>query len=152
MQHSTKRLLLVFAAALALASCVYWRSDTHRLSLFRAHKPDYELLLNMLHEDAVLTFVNSSLTTPENPAAHGISPQRIAQYRRYMSIIDCGAISYGAAGGPVLFVSDAAGASNILYFPMRSAEDTKKSGLPPDRSPAQAQHIEGNWYLSSEKF
>ena|ERR1700722_2558361 len=152
MQHSTNRILLVFAAALALASYAYWRSDTHRLSLFRAHKPDYELLLTMLHEDAVLTFVNSSLTTPENPAAHGISSQRIAQYRRYMSKIDCGAISYGSAGGPVLFVSDAVGASNILYFPMRSAEDTKKSEVPANRPPAQAHHIEGNWYLSSEKF
>ena len=152
MQESTKRLLLVFAAALALASYVYWRSDTHRLALFRAHKPDYELLLNMLREDAVLTFLNSSVTTPENPAAHGISPQRIAQYRRYMSKIDCGAISYGSPSRPVLFVSDTAGAPNILYFPTRSAEEAKKSAVPGNRPPAQAYHIQGNWYLSSEKF
>jgi hypothetical protein len=152
MQESTKRLLLFFAAALALALYVYWRSDTHRLSLFRGNKPDYELLVNMLHEDEVLTFVNSSLTTPENPAAHGIPAQRIAEYRRYMSKIDCGAISYGSASGAVLFVSNTAGAPDILYFPMRSAKDTKKSGVPGQMPPAQAHHIEGNWYLSAEKF
>ncbi len=145
-------MLFLVAAVLALASNVYWKSDTRRLSLFHAHKSDYEVLLNMLHEDAVLTFINSGLTVPEDPAAHGISAQRIAQYRRYMSKIGCGAISYGYASGPILFVSDAAGAPNILYFPTLSAEDAKKSGVPVDKPPAQAHHIEGNWYLSSENF
>jgi hypothetical protein len=152
MQKSTKRLLFFGAAVLALASYVYWKSDTHRLSLFHAHKSDYEVLLNMLHEDAVLTFINSGLTVPEDPAVHGISAQRIAQYRRYMSKIGCGAISYGYASSPALFVSDTAVAPNILYFPTRSAEGAKKSGVPGDKLHAQAHHIEGNWYLSSENF
>jgi hypothetical protein len=149
---SQKRLLFFVAAVLAVASYVYWKSDTHRLSLFHSHKSDYEVLLNMLHEDAVLTFINSSLTVPKDPAAHGISAQRIAQYRRYMSKIGCGAISYGYASSPVLFVSDTTGAPNILYFSTHSAEDAKKSGVPGDKPPVQAHHIEGNWYLSSENF
>jgi hypothetical protein len=135
-----------------MASYVYWRSDSHRLLLFHAHKSDYETLLNMLREDAVLTFVSSSLTIPEDASAHGISPGRIAQYRQNMSKIGCGAINFGSASGPVLFVSDTAGAPNILYFPTRSAEDLKKSGVPGDRPPAQAHHIEGNWYISSENY
>ena len=152
MISSQKRLLFFVAAFLVLASYLYWKSDTHRLSLFHSHNSDYEALLSMFHEDAVLTFINSSLTVPENPAAHGISAQRIAQYRRYMSKIDCGAISYGYATSPVLFVSDTTGAPDILYFSTHSAEDAKKSRVSGDKPPVQAHHIEGNWYSSSENF
>lgn len=147
MQAATNktRLILFAAAALALASCCYWQcqiSDAHRLSLFRAHKAEYESVLNMLQHDRDLTFINSTLTVPEDPSLRGISPQRISEYRRYMSKIGCGSINYVPLTGSALFVSDISGAADILYFPVQS------SGKPP----AQAHPIEGNWYLASERF
>lgn len=141
------RLIFFAAAALALASCCYWQcqiSDAHRLSLFRAHKAGYESLLNMLQHDRDLTFINSTLTVPEDPISRGISPQRISEYRQYMSKIGCGSINYLPSTGSALFVSDTPGAANILYFPKQSSS----LGKPP----AQAHLIVGDWYLASEKF
>jgi hypothetical protein len=157
MQAATNKTRLIFsaAAALALASCCYWQcqiSDAHRLSLFRAHKAEYETLLNMLQHDGDLTFINSTLTVPEDPSSRGISSQRISEYRRYMSKIGCGSISYLPLNGSAMFVSDTPGAANILYFPMQSYALANKYGLPLDKPPAQAHPIVGNWYLSSEKF
>jgi hypothetical protein len=154
MQAATNKTRLIFfaAAALALASCFYWRSDVHRLSLFRAHRSDYETLLNMLQHDESLTFINSGLTVPEDPTTKGISPQRIAEYRRYMSKIGCGSIGYTPGIGSATFTSDTPGAADILYFPIQSAAVAKRNGLPLDKPPAQAHHIEGNWYLASEDF
>ncbi len=154
MQTATNKTRLIFfaAAALVLASCFYWRSDAHRLSLFRAHKADYETLLSMLQHDESLTFINSGLTVPQDPTTKGISPQRITEYRRYMSKIGCGSISYTPGIGSAVFNSATPGAADILYFPIQSAAIAKKSGLPLDKPPAQAHHIEGNWYLASEDF
>ncbi len=152
MRKSTKRLLFLVAAVLALASNVYWKSDTRRLSLFHAHKSDYEVLLNMLHEDAVLTFINSGLTVPEDPAA----PRDIRAKNCTIQTIHVQdwlrSHKLRVREWPDTICSDATGAPNILYFPTRSAEDAKKSGVPVDKPPAQAHHIEGNWYLSSENF
>jgi hypothetical protein len=135
---------------LVLASCGYWGyhvSDAHRLSLFRAHKSEYETLVNMLWRDRALAFVNVGLTDPQDPVTIGISPQRISDYRRLMSNVRCGSISW--SGGSALFASDTAQAADILYFPTRSA---KEAGWLPDRPPRQARRIEGDWYLSSPNF
>jgi hypothetical protein len=153
MQAARGRAQWVFIAiaALALASCFYWRSDVHRLTLFRAHRSDYETLLNMLQHDEGLTFINSGLTVPEDPTTKGISPQRITEYRRYMSSIQCEAVLYEPSIGSALFVSETASGPNILYFPS-SAENAKRSGFPVHNPPAQAHKIEGDWYLSSANF
>lgn len=151
----TRFVVLALAALVALASCGYWRyqiSDAHRLSLFRAHRAEYETLLRMLQHDGDLTFINRALTIPEDPGLRGISPQRISEYRRYMSTISCGSINYLPLIGSALFVSDTQGAANILYFPMQSSAQANRYNLPLDKLPAQAHPIVGNWYLSSEKF
>jgi hypothetical protein len=145
------RLVFFLAAALALVSCYY--SDANQVTLFRAHKSEYETLLHMLQHDQSLTFINSGLTTPEDPGTKGISPQRITEYRQYMSKIGCGAIRYDSSIGSAIFTSSVASGPDILYFPLRSkAEVAKKYGLPLDKVPAQSHHIEGDWYLSSENF
>jgi hypothetical protein len=149
--RGTTQWVLIAIAALALASCFYWRSDAHRLSIFRAHKADYETLLGMLQHDENLTFINSGLTVPEDPTTKGISPQRIADYRRYMSSIQCEALLYEPSIGSALFVSKTASGPNILYFPS-SFENANRSGRPAHNPPAQAHKIEGDWYLSSESF
>jgi hypothetical protein len=134
--------ILAVLAILVLAACTYWGyriSDTHRLSLFHEHKPQYEILLGMLQHDRVLAFINAGLTVPQDPATVGISPQRISQYRQYMSDIDCGAITFEPALGSALFVSGTIRAADILYFPV-------------ERRPQQAHRIEGSWYLASERF
>jgi hypothetical protein len=93
----------------------------------------------MLQHDERLSFINSGLTLPEDPGTAGISPQRIAEYRRYMSAIGCGAILYDRSIGSTVFVSDWQRRTDILFFPVA-------------KRPAQAHHIEGSWYLASEDF
>jgi hypothetical protein len=142
------RLLFLACATLAVISCFY--CDAHRLSLFHANKSEYETLLSMLQRDERLTFINDGLTEPEDPSTTGISPKRIAEYRRHMSNIGCGAIRYEPFIGSAVFVSNWGRNTDILYFPIRSAEDAKSDGIP--LTPAQAHHIEGGWYLTSENF
>jgi hypothetical protein len=109
------------------------------MSRFRAHRGDYEMLLTMLRQDKNLTFVNGGLTLPDDPAAIGISPARIAEYRRMLSRLGRGALRYEPTLGSALFVADAFGDDDILYFPL-------------DRQPMQAHYIEDDWYLGSESF
>ena len=142
-------MLLAIAALTAMAcSCYYWTSDAHRISMFRAHKSEYETLLNMLQHDRGLKFINSGLSVPEDPGIIGISPRRIAEYRRYMSKIGSAAIYYEPSVGSAVFTSGTVGAPVIVYFPMQSAAAAEKYGVPLDRPPAQSFHIEGNWCLS----
>jgi hypothetical protein len=151
--HTSSKARLVISAllVLAFASCCYWEyrtSDAHRLSLFRAHKPDYESLLKMLQQDRGLTFINEGLTDPEDPSSIGISQERIAEYRRYMSQIGCGAIRYSTELGSALFVSDLPTAADILYFPEHAF---KAAGLPATQAPRDSRRIEGDWYLAYER-
>jgi hypothetical protein len=67
-----------------------------------------------------------------------------------MSNVGCGAISWSVDSA--LFVSDAPNAADILYFPIRTAAVAKQIGLPLDKPPRQARHIEGDWYLSSPSY
>jgi hypothetical protein len=136
MQESKRRWIFFAATVLVLSSCLYWRSDARRLSLFHAHKSDYQTPLTMLQHDDGLTFINSALTVPDDPTSKGISRQRITEYRRYMSSIECDAILYEPSMGSALFVSETAGTPNILYFPASAAGyATRESGGP--RHPSQ---------------
>ena len=151
--HKQAAMVGMAVLILAFASCGYLKyiaSDSHRLSLFRSHRAEYELLLNMLQHDGHLIFINDALTTPDDPSSVGISPQRIAEYRRLMSNIGCGAISYGPEIGSALFVADWGRAADILYFPVQSHAVAKNLGIPVDRPPPQAHRIVGDWYLSSD--
>ena len=86
----------------------------------------------MLRDDKALTFINSTLTTPDDPSKVGISLKRIADYRRLMSEIECGAITYTEPSA--LFVSDTIGAPDVLYFPRFA--------------PREMHHVEDDWYWS----
>jgi hypothetical protein len=140
MRGKTTKSVIILGVFIA-AAC-YWTQHAHieaiEMSRFRAHRGDYEMLLTMLRQDKKLTFVNSALTLPDDPVAIGISTGRIAEYRRFLSRLDRGALLYEPALGSALFVADGFGDDNILYFP--------------NKSPMQAHHIEDDWYLSSENF
>jgi hypothetical protein len=122
------------------------------MSRFRAHRADYELLMTMLRHDEYLTFVNSALTLPEDPGTVNISPVRIAEYRNMLSKLGRGSLRYDPSIGTALFSADAFGDHDISFFPIRSAAFAKEHGLPLDRPPKQAHHIEDDWYLASEHF
>jgi hypothetical protein len=103
-------------AVIAVLAFCYWqfvRADFYRVHLWRDHEEDYQTLVAMLENDRILTFINDALTTPADLSNRGITPQRISSYRSYMSKIHCGAISFSP--GAILFISDWAGASNLLY-------------------------------------
>ena len=92
-----RKVLLIAAAIFLLALTRYWynryqQSDETQSAKFYARRADYETLLTMLRHDKNLRFINSGLTQPENADAVGISPQRIVEYRKLMSKLDCAAI------------------------------------------------------------
>jgi hypothetical protein len=137
---------LAILVVLALALWGYWEyhvSDVHRLSVFHAHRSDYETMLAMLQHDRGLTFINGGLTDPQDPATVGISAERIAEYRRYMSSVGCSAILWSVKS--TLFVSDAAQAADILYFPNLSRGVSERT----ETRPRESRRIEGDWYLTS---
>jgi hypothetical protein len=99
--------VVVAAAGLAISGHFYRQyqsSDAAQVTRFHGRRTDYQTLLEMLRDDKQLTFINEGVTQPEDPTAIGIAPQRIAEYRRLMSKIDCGAILFDP-GGRTLFVS-----------------------------------------------
>jgi hypothetical protein len=147
----TLRKGLMVAVALVLLGITrhwyhqYQQSDAAQQSKFHARRVDYEVLLRMLHRDKHLTFINTALTTPTDPGVIGISPQQIVEYRRIMSKIDCGAISYTPAIDTALFSSarDNLYDPDILYAPQLAAIQVGSSSV---KMPDAPHHIEENWF------
>jgi len=57
-------------------------SDAEMLRNFQQHRAEFEQLREMVSTDAGLQRVDQDWTRPDNPAAIGISAERIAEYRR----------------------------------------------------------------------
>ena len=130
----------VVALALILGATSLWRvylaSDAQQMAGFLARRADYETLVSMLRDDKHLMFINGGLTEPENPGAVGISPQRLAEYRRLMKKIDCGAIRYDSSTDRAFFVAE-------TFFGWTDRDFLFAT----DQFPKPDFHrIEGNWY------
>jgi hypothetical protein len=153
---SSKTTKILIALAALSISAYYCSQHAHiesiEMSRFRAHRGDYEMPLAMLKHDNNLTFVNEGLTSPDDPATIGISPARIAEYRRILSRLGRGSLNYVPGSGSALFVADSMGDDNILFFPIRASAFAAAYGPPFGTPPAQAHHIDDDWYLSSERF
>jgi hypothetical protein len=104
---------LTVIAVFALGSWEVVRTDFYRMWLLREYNDDYETLVSMLEHDRALTFISTDRIEPATPLDAGITPQRIADYRRHMSRIGSDAISSSRIS--ILFLSNRIGASDLLY-------------------------------------
>lgn len=138
MPINRSKTLMSILALFSLTSCsnLISGTDSERTEFFQAHKSGYEAVLAMLQHDQTLTFINQTVTDPGDPSAMGISKERLADYRRQMSEIDCVALRYSPALGSALFVSKIAGAANVEYFAV-------------EQQAKQSHVIASHWYLSS---
>jgi hypothetical protein len=59
--------------------------DAQLIANFQAHKEGFERLRQMIIEDKGLTRVDDNWTAPGDPKAIGVSPERIAEYRKLFS-------------------------------------------------------------------
>jgi hypothetical protein len=67
-----------------------WPDDL-LLAAFQQHRSTFEQLHQMIVTDSQLHRVGEDWTDPRDPATIGISPERIAEYRKLLATVGCGA-------------------------------------------------------------
>jgi hypothetical protein len=78
-----------FAIAAGDAQHPIWPDD-FLIAAFRQHRSTFEELRQMILADSRLRRVDEDWTDPRDPATIGISPERIAEYRRLFAEVGCG--------------------------------------------------------------
>lgn len=165
------RLLLTTTVTSVMASFLMACShptDQKLLDEFQRHRPELEQLISMFQADKGLGRVGNSFTSPEDPREVGVSPERIAQYRKLCNTVgakDCiegyDAAYYGATRSgrseekdPIwIHVSSQglaiSGSSKGYYYSAAPAEEIVASldGVASTHSRTWLRHIEGKWYL-----
>jgi hypothetical protein len=150
----------VVAIAVSLAACDGPRpSDAELIARFTANRARIETLVAMMQVDRTLTRVDDNSTDPADPATVGISPERIAEYRRLLDEIGFSqGFFYDPQSGGVAFLAWATGftgsgaAKSVLYRPENPTPlvDDLDAYRPPegqDHHILAYRHIEGQWYL-----
>ena len=89
--------LTALMVLLPLGACVYLafsipdfkgqprQPDVRMIANFQQYKSDFERLRQMIIEDKGLVGVDDDSTEPRDPQSIGLSPERIAQYRKYFN-------------------------------------------------------------------
>lgn len=153
--------MLIGLLVLIIRSDITPPTDHELLANFERHETTFRKLIEMLKADKGLTRVDVDWTDPNNPETIGVSPARIATYRRMLkdAHVPRGFEARGDFGGV-----------GFLYWGIGSAvsSDTTKGyaymttppidllssldGYQPDRENTVRvyRHIRGNWYLFYE--
>jgi|SRR5256885_12122541 len=163
--RTAARNLIVCVVAICVAGYLLWQwfqppSDGAMIANLARNRATFERLLAMIHEDRGLERVDVDWTRPEDPASIGVSPERIATYRRLMREI--GVMRGFYAFEPrdeVSFMAYAAGLSirgqskSYVWSPSGEFQDAGmvesldaawRSG---HRRLWTYRHVEGPWYL-----
>jgi len=132
--------------------------DDVLISAFQQHHSTFEELRQMIATDSKLHRVDEDWTDPKDPAEVGISPERIAEYRRLLAEVGCsrGFIAYPTRPG-IYFIS---GARGLVVAGSTKGYCCLESALPlvvtntETYSPPHAgddfevfRPIEGHWYI-----
>lgn len=131
------------------------KSDEELIANFKAHEAQFNQLLEMVLADKALRRVDDDWTDPKDPQTIGISPERIAAYRRIFRTLDIprGVSSYQ---GVVEFISSsqglAVGGSSKCYTRLEKPPSNMVDNIETYRSRPGAsypvfRHVQGNWYL-----
>lgn len=130
--------------------------DATLIASFHEHRSTFEQLRQMILADSRLHRVDEDRTEPKDPAAAGVSPERIAEYRRLLREIGCpgGIIAYGNRHGDIYFISGhrniLLAASTKVYCYLKNAPAstvTDTSALRVGDDEQAYRHIEGHWYI-----
>lgn len=144
---------------LLVTSCVNSHpTDEAMIRNFSAHKRDFQELVTMIQSDRGLRRVDDNWTDPSEPTTIGVTPERIADYRR----------RFASCGVPRGFYSFQSG-SNIEFIATAFGLCTGGSGkgyayltTPPTETVPSTdtyrtvrrgaykvyRHIEANWYIA----
>ena len=159
-----RRLVVVLTGsllALQCGGCGSGPSDAELVARFQSHRAQIDSLVGMIQSDKMLRRVDDDWTEPRDPAAVGISSQRIADYRKIFVAIECPrGFIYNPQTGTITLVAWAvglavSGSSKVFVFnptdptPLVADLDTyRKHGKPDQRGYAHAyRHLDGLWYL-----
>jgi hypothetical protein len=80
----TAQLQLILAAVVgfALTGCAGDPTDNAMIKTFQEHRHEFEALKTMVAHDQYLNRVDIDWTQPDDPSTAGVTPERIAEYRR----------------------------------------------------------------------
>lgn len=160
----------VLAAALSLVACADppRPTDAVLIERLRAKMPLFLQLIAMIEQDRDLERVDIDWTKPDDPGTVGVSPERIATYRKLMK--EAGVPRGFSALKPrkaITFIAYASGlfthgwAKSYIYVLPGSESERYGFDLEDgDLDGASAgqkkffgyRHIEGNWYLLLESY
>lgn len=127
-------------------------SDSKLLSHFERHEATFNQIIQMLQKDKELRRIDENWTSPENPETIGVSPNRLAEYRRIL----------GAVGTPRGFEVQENGIHFFYWISGSSVSSTTIVGFaylpqpPAETVPRLSQQtclgpryrpIHGRWYL-----
>jgi hypothetical protein len=142
---------------LLLVGCSRHPSDSALLKNFQSHRAEFNHLLVMFLADKGLGRVAYDFTRPEDPASVGVSPERLAEYRKLFDQLglSAGIEGYGDkeevqfyASTQGLSVSGSAKGFAYLTRPPSLLVDRLDNYRSKDgKSFTAFRHIEGNWYL-----
>lgn len=158
------RLLAISLLALNCSGCGSPPGDTELIVRFRSHRAQIESLVDMIRHDEVLIRVDDDWTEPHDPAAVGISPQRITEYRQIFSGIGCPrGFIYNPQTGTITLLAWTAGlavsgsSKSFVFNPpdptplVAELDAYLRSGAHQSQGyPLGYRHLEGLWYLKYE--
>jgi hypothetical protein len=162
--------LVVLAVALSLAACADdpRPTDAALIAQLRAKMPLFRELVAMIEQDRDLERVDVDWTRPDDPATIGVTPERIAIYRKLMT--EAGVPRGFYALKPrkaITFIAYASGlfthgwAKNYVY--LLPGAESERYGFDLEEGDLDAaaagekkylgyRHIEGNWYLQLDSY
>ncbi|MEW6130831.1 MAG: hypothetical protein AB1757_27625 [Acidobacteriota bacterium] len=157
------RSISIWVAILAFAvtpGCISrhstYRADEFLIAKFQAHKSEFNTLLEMFQVDKGLIYFAYDQTIPENPQSVGISPDRLAQYRRLFSVLGLNGMAaedrQTGARDEIWFFTSIEGARRSTFkhyaYVIKPAKGVIQD-LDKDGSKATPyRQIENNWYLA----
>ena len=157
-----RTLFALVAIALSLTACDGPRpSDAELIARFRVNRARIETLMEMMQADHALTRVSYDSSDPADPATVGVSPKRVAEYRRRLNEVGYWqGFVYDPQSGGVSFIAWSTGFTGsgatkwVVYLPEDPTplvDDLDAYRTPPGQYHLLAyRHIEGPWYLMIE--
>lgn len=135
-------------------------SDEDLIATFHYRRAEFDRLLQMIIADTKLYRIDCDWTDPKEPIEAGVSPERIAEYRRLLDDVGChrGFEAFQRQG--IHFIAAArglvtGGSSKGLYYfagapPLVVTNTATYSQKPQEYSYEVFRHIEGHWYVFFE--
>jgi hypothetical protein len=130
---------------------------------FQQHRSTFEELRQMIVADPSLHRVDDDWTDPADPATVGISPERIAEYRRLLTEVGCRrGFERGLATPGIYFISGTKGLAvagqtkGYCYFetsPAPIVTNTATYSSPETYEEYEVYRpIEGHWYIYFDSY